>query len=304
MDRPSHRPWGLLPAALAGGLLAAVSIGGPAGAAGQTATPPGGPPGAFGTVAAIAGTSMEVQNQQTGQVTVNWTSSTTFTQDATVSVSSVVAGDCVTATGSSSKGKIKAQAVSISAPSPSGSCTGASPSNTAGPSSSGGTGAVRISGGSPGNSQVATPPGGKTAHDTEPPGVADGKVLSVSGSRLVLSGFSSTAVQKTSRKGPTKTSTSTGQSGKRHGSSKPQVVSVALSPKTAYTETQPAAASGLAVGDCVAASGPSASNGSVTAKAVQITATGGKSCTGGAIRTSGGGTTVTGGEPVGGQISG
>src|ERR1700733_2884202 len=45
-------------------------------------------PGASGSVAAITGSSMEVQNPQTGQVTVNWTTSTAFTQMATVDASS------------------------------------------------------------------------------------------------------------------------------------------------------------------------------------------------------------------------
>ncbi len=42
-------------------------------------------PGASGSVAAITGSSMEVQNQQTGQVTVSWTSSTTFSKTVTLS---------------------------------------------------------------------------------------------------------------------------------------------------------------------------------------------------------------------------
>ena len=47
--------------------------------------------------------------------------------------------------------------------------------------------------------------------------------------------------------------------------------------------TQSAASSALAVGDCVSAFGPAASNGAVTAITVRITSTGGSSCTGGAF---------------------
>ena len=65
---------------------------------------------------------MEVQNQQSGQVTVSWTASTRFSQTVTVPAA-VAVGDCVTATGSSSSGAIVATAVTISQPSSTGSCT-------------------------------------------------------------------------------------------------------------------------------------------------------------------------------------
>ena len=50
---------------------------------------------------------------------------------------------------------------------------------------------------------------------------------------------------------------------------------------TTVTATQAAAATDLAVGDCVSAFGPAASNGAVSASTVRITSTGGTSCTGG-----------------------
>ena len=58
-------------------------------------------------------------------------------------------------------------------------------------------------------------------------------------------------------------------------------VTVALSSSTTYTETQPAASSNLAVGDCVTATGTPGSTGAVTATAVRITSTGGQTCTAG-----------------------
>jgi len=320
MDRPTLRPTGRRPAAPVGGrptltalalavvALAvvgspAVVLAGPAAAAGPAggvtsgaATRP-----AFGTVAAITGTSMEVQNQQTGQVTVGWTASTTFTQDATVAASSVATGDCVMVVGTSSKGKITAQTVSVSPRPSSGRCTAGGPQKAAGPGTNGGgTGSpVRISGGSSQQSQqFAGPPGGQATHGSGAPGIANGQVLSVSGNRLVLSGFSSTAMEKAAgRNGKatgrrdTKTVIGQGDPGKA------QVVSVVLSPTTTYTETQPAAAIDLAVGDCVVANGPAAANGAVTAKAVQITATGGKSCTtGSGVRVIGGGPQTNGAQ--------
>ena len=304
MDRPTHRLRGLLPAALVGGMLVVITPGLAGAAATTTSGGSGGTalPGAFGTVAAITGTSMEVQNQQTGQVTINWTSTTAFTRDATVPASSVVAGDCATVVGSTSKGRITAITVSIRQAS-AGSCDAGGPvsAGSSNPSGSGGSGPVRISGASPGGGRLNSGSGAK------PPGVASGKVLSVSGSRLVLSGFSSAAVQKTSnkktgKKASTKAPRSKDRSLKLLRPSKAQIVSVVLSSSTTYTDTEPAAAANLAVGDCVTASGPSASNGSVTANAVQITSTGGKSCTG----PGGTGTTFVGGGPTGGggQVSG
>ena len=56
-------------------------------------------PGTSGTIAAITGTSLEVQNPTTGQTTVNYTSATTFRQITTTSASSVTVGTCISAFG-------------------------------------------------------------------------------------------------------------------------------------------------------------------------------------------------------------
>jgi hypothetical protein len=54
-------------------------------------------PAAQGTIAAVAATSMEVQNPQSGQVTVTFGSKTAFTETKTTTKASVVAGTCVAA---------------------------------------------------------------------------------------------------------------------------------------------------------------------------------------------------------------
>ena len=46
---------------------------------------------------------MEVQNASSGQTTVNWTSTTTFSKTVTEAVSALAAGDCVSVTGTPSK---------------------------------------------------------------------------------------------------------------------------------------------------------------------------------------------------------
>ncbi len=102
--------------------VAALALAAPAGAATSTTRPAGGFPGTSGQVASISGTSMEVQGTSS-QTTVNWSSTTTFSKTATVTSTSVAAGDCVTIVGSTAKGKITARTVSISQP-VSGTCTG------------------------------------------------------------------------------------------------------------------------------------------------------------------------------------
>jgi hypothetical protein len=94
-------------------------------------------------------------------------------------------------------------------------------------------------------------------------GFATGKVTKVSGQSLVLSGFSSGTLGTK----PTKKS------------SKAVPVNVKVTGSTSYTTSQAAAASDVAVGDCVTALGNTATTGAVTASTVRITSTGGKSCT-------------------------
>ena len=62
---------------------------------------------------------------------------------------------------------------------------------------------------------------------------------------------------------------------------KTENLKITTSGSTTLTSTQPAAATDLAVGDCVTAVGPAAANGAVTATTVHVTSTGGASCTSG-----------------------
>lgn len=214
-------------------------------------------PGATGEVAAINGNSMEVQNQQTGQVTVSWTSSTVFTKTVSVAGSSIVAGDCITATGSTASGTLVATSVTISQPDSSGSCNRA-----LGPG--GGGFGSRFQRGS-------TPPS-SIPNRTLPAGAANfafasGKVTSVSPTSLVVLGFSSSGF---GRRGTTGTTPPT---------SVPATdVTVDVNPSTRYTQTQPADAAALAVNDCVSAVGPSDDTGAITAKTVRITPMGPNGC--------------------------
>jgi hypothetical protein len=214
-------------------------------------------------VAQINGTSMEVQNQQSGQVTVNWTSSTTFTKTVTVTAASVAAGDCVTITGSTSSGQLTANNVTISQPDSSGNCN-------AGRFGGSGGGGFPGGGGSPPNGgTLPSRPSGSFPGGASGFSFASGKVTSLSATSLVIYGISSA-----------------GFSGGAQGSTPPTSikdsnVTVGLSSSTRYNESQTVTSSTLAVGDCVTAVGSTDSTGAVSARTVRITSTGAQSCTSG-----------------------
>ena len=60
--------------------------------------PGGGMPGASGEVAAVSGTTAQVQSQASGQVAVSWTGDTTFTQQVDATLADVTVGSCVVVT--------------------------------------------------------------------------------------------------------------------------------------------------------------------------------------------------------------
>ncbi|HLG67824.1 MAG TPA: DUF5666 domain-containing protein [Acidimicrobiales bacterium] len=280
------RSWMVAGAATSLAAGAAFFVPGLTGAA--TSSPSAGPatPSAFsraaGTVAAVLGSAMEVQNPQTGQVTVSWTPSTAFSEVVDVAATAVAPGDCVTVSGSTSKGRIQARSVSI-AKANGGRCTafGALPPRApAGPAS--GTfslpsgarrfppGAFRSPGGPSSSRGVASLRGA----------FASGTVLSVSQTSMVLRGVSSASLQRRARTASTAARSKSRAKGKGTRPSLPSSakVTVALGPSTTYSEVQPASPGALAVGDCVSAAGTADSTGAITAATIRITSSGGRSC--------------------------
>ncbi len=242
-----------------------------AGVAGAATTPSGGAfPFTSGAVAALTGSTMEVQSPQSGQVTVSWTPSTTFTQTATVAASSVAAGDCVTVNGSSSKGTITAKTVSISQPT-SGTCTTGGGGGGFRGGFGGGTPPGGASGARPGGRAGGFPGNGRGFGRSGNTGFASGKVTSVTSGNLVISGVSSASIPKNSKP--------SNNSSKKRPAIKTTTFKVAITGSTTYTEDQAAAASNLAVGDCVTAGGSASSTGAVSATTVRIASTGGQTCT-------------------------
>jgi hypothetical protein len=213
---------------------------------------------ASGSVASISGTTMEVQSTSSGQTTVEWTSSTTFSETVTETESEVAVGDCLTVTGTpakKSKTTVTARSITISRPLSTGKCA-------TGLGGGSGTGSL---GGRP--SGTSGPPSGSAGFPgggSGPPSGSGSKGTSVSVLGTLLSGVAQ----------PTK-------SAKKTSAPKTQKLKIAMGTSTTLSETQSTAASSLAVGDCVSAFGQSGSTGGITATTVSITSTGGKTCSAG-----------------------
>jgi hypothetical protein len=223
-------------------------------------------PGAAGTVAAVAGSSVEVQNPQNGQVTVSWTPSTVFTKTVSVTESSVKAGECVTAAGSTVTGTLVATTVTITPPDSSGSCTRM---GGAGGFGGGGGGFFRSGGGTPPSSipNRTLPPGAANF------GIASGKVTSVSPTSLVIYGFSGSGFGRRAR-GSTSTSTPPTTVAATN-------VTVDVTSSTTYNEIESATSGDVAVNDCVTAAGTADDTGAITARTIRITPAGPNGCTAG-----------------------
>jgi hypothetical protein len=244
--------------------LAAAACGGastastkPASSQSPTTTAPGNtpPPGAFGTAAAVSGSTLEVQNPTTGQVTVNISPSTTFTQTVPATAADLVAGACVSANagpGSSTTAgqPFTARTVAISQPGANG-CT----PQTGG---LGGFGGARAgnggAGGGGGGSGTTAPANGPNGNGNGARRFAGafGKVASVSAPSFVVQGIN--------RNGADTTTT------------------VTTDATTTFTKVVGAAQSNLAVGQCIAATGPSDQTGAVTANSIAIRPPGPNGC--------------------------
>ncbi|HEY4017817.1 MAG TPA: DUF5666 domain-containing protein [Pseudonocardiaceae bacterium] len=255
----------LIAGALAVGLIACGGSTTPA-ASSNTAAPPTSrasgpqtPPGAFGTAASVSATSLEVQNPSTGQVTVNFSSATTFSDTVSGTLADVTSGSCVTvastATGSSRPAPgtpITARTVTISQPGANG-CT------------AGGFGGGRGGG---------TPPSGSTRPSGSPrPSGTNGPGRG--------SGFAFGSVTAVSATGFTVHSAARGQNAATD-------TTVTVDSSTTYSKVESATSSALAVGDCIAAVGATDDTGAVTAKTIGISKPGPNGCSTGFGRRGGG----------------
>jgi hypothetical protein len=210
-------------------------------------------------IAAISGTTMQVQNQQSGQVAVTWTGATKFSHMVSVPVSSITVGSCVTAVGGSgtsrSASSFTAATLIVSTPR-TGSCSGGFGGGTGQRPSGFPSGGGRPSGfpsgggrpsGFPGGARPSGFPSGGAAPSGRPQlgAIANGKVTAVSGSSLTI------AAQPA-------------------GSASTTTKTVTVGSQTKITTQAATNAKSLAIGKCVAAAGKADSTGTVTATTVQI----------------------------------
>jgi hypothetical protein len=211
-------------------------------------------PGANGKVAAVDGSTAQVQSQQNGQVAVSWTSSTKFTKQVSARLADVKVGDCVlvrpveaSSNGSDSTTQpttVTAATVRITEP-VNGSCA---PTLRGGPGGAQGSGPQDSGpqlnqGGGSGPPSGSETPGGQTKFRGF--GGASGAVTAAS-----ATGFTVDAVTPGS---DTKTS-----------------VAVTVSGTTTYTTTAKAAASDVKVGVCVQANGKADDTGALTATRIAV----------------------------------
>lgn len=225
-------------------------------------------PAASGKIASITGNTLEVQNTETGQTTVDLTASTTIIASLKASLSDVKVGVCITATGSKgSAGAVKATTVTISSPT-NGTCNRGF-----------GGGGAAFGGGGFGGRTGGTFPGAGTRPRTtvtRPAGTvafATGKVTAVSGSTITVQGTRfAFAGGRTSTTTGALTTTTTVSPG-------PEIVTVSTATK--YLKTGKATAGQLTVGECATAIGSTNTIGVVTARALTITQPTSTGCTAG-----------------------
>jgi hypothetical protein len=191
-------------------------------------------PAASGTVAAISGTTMQVQNPQAGQVSVTWTSSTKFSHQIATTLAALKIGDCVTAVAPSGTSFDATSFTATSLLVSSGACTvGGGPRPSGFPSD-------RPTG-FPSGARPSGFPSGRAFG-----AVASGKVSSIAGSTLTIAA-------------------------RQFGGSGTSNKTVTVASSTKITTEAVTTATSVKVGKCVSAEGRADSTGAVTATRVQVT---------------------------------
>lgn len=238
------------------------------GAAGNGNRAGGAAPAAYGLAAEITGSTVEVQDPATGQVTVNFTTGTAFSQTRTVTAAAIKVGGCVTAIGA------RTGTSGSASPAPTGQRAATPTSFTAAsvvisPAVNGSCAAAAFGGGGFGGGGRGARPSG-SARPTDRPsgsgglgggfgggglgGVASGKVGQLSSSVM--------QVQVAAR-----------------GNQPASVDTVTLAASTTYTETATVTSTALKVGECVSATGKADSTGAVAATRIALSTAGPNGCT-------------------------
>ena len=221
-------------------------------------------PGVVGTAAAVSGSSLEVQNPTSGQVTVTFTAATPITETVAATATDVTVGSCVTVVGKpsaagSATGPVTATTVTISAP-VNGNCAGGA--GFGGGFGRGGGGAGGGATPRPSFSPRARPTGSRGAFGNGAFGGANGKVTSVSATGFV--------VQARGRAAGTAGTAGTDIS-----------VTVITNSASKYLKTIAAKPSALKVGQCITALGTANSIGAVAARSIRVSQPGPSGCVSG-----------------------
>jgi hypothetical protein len=274
--------------AACGGGAAAAPQGAPASnAAQQGGGRQGAPPGAFGTIAAVNGSTAQVQGQNS-QTAVNFGQSTRFTQVTTVALADVTNGSCalVTSTSPASGQTLTAATVVVVNPGQS-ACNDDMMRGGAFPGFGNGGGG----GGGRGNgSRAPRPSGAPSAGANVPRG---SRVIGTVGA-AGAGGFTVHGVLRGSGGGA-----GTGGGANSSADNQPATdVAVTVDGGTTYSKVTDATAAAVVVGQCMAATGKTDDIGAVTADSVTITKPGTNGCSfgfGGAGRGRNGGAGGNGG---------
>ncbi len=232
----------------------------PSGSRGPGGGRAGAAPAAYGTAAAVAGNSVEVQDPATGQVTVTFSSNTGFIQTKAATVAALAVGDCVTAIGQRSTSASPAASGSPAVSRPT-SFTAASVSIE--PAVNG--------------SCVASGFGGGGGGFTRPSGSPrpSGSFSRGAGGGFGGGGFGGLANGKVSQlSGDTMSVLVTGRGGQSDTTDQ-----VTLTASTTYTQTVTVSSTALKVGECVTAIGSTGSTGAVSATRITLSAPGPNGCT-------------------------
>jgi hypothetical protein len=227
-----------------------------------------GGPAAFGVLAEIDGHVLQVQNPSSGQVSVSYSTGTTFSQTKQVTATALRVGDCVTAMGQRSTGSSSGRPSASPSASRPGNFPAASVQITAPVNGSCGFGGF-------GGGRGARPSGFPSGR---PSGFPSGRPSDFPSGRPGGGfGFGDFATGTVSALSPGSMTVRTPARGQQAGGT----VTVTLTESTSYTETVPASAAALQVGECVSATGKADSTGAVAATRIAVSPPGPGGCTNG-----------------------
>lgn len=198
-------------------------------------------PGASGTIVDVSGSTMQVQGLQSDQVAVTWTGRTSFTDEASGTLSDVAVGSCVMVT-SDGAGSTSSSPATVTATAVRGTkATNGSCSIGGGP---GGGGRPGGGSGMPGGAASGRPDGGPSGRPGGAGVVGMVKAMTGGGFTVTSQGF-----------------------GQDSGSS---TVTVSTTSKTTVSRTVAATSKAVRTGLCVSARGSADDTGAVTATSVAL----------------------------------